>query len=212
MYIPRLHREEDRETVLAFLRENDFPALVTFDGQKPVATHLPVEVVEGSDGMTIYGHMSRANPQWKTFGEQEALLIFQGPHTYISARWYNHVNVPTWNYMIAHVYGQLREVGGEELYSLLSRLVKKHEPSASYRLEGLPRDFVEKEIKGVVGFAMDVARIEAAYKLSQNRNEEDHANVIRQLDQRSDEYSHDIAEAMRRTGGKKIDEAHDLNQ
>ncbi len=198
MYIPRLYRVEDHDTIMAFLRQNDFPALVTFDGEKPVATHLPVEVVEHEQGMTVYGHMARANPQWKTFGGQEALLIFQGPDTYISARWYNHVNVPTWNYMIVHVYGRLREVKGDELYALLSRLVKKHEPDTPYRLEILPAEFVEKEIKGVAGFAMDVARIEAAYKLSQNRNEQDYENVIRELDQREDEYSHEIAEAMRK--------------
>ncbi len=197
MYIPKLYREEDREIILAFLRQNDFPALVTYDGEKPVATHLPVEIEEHEDRMTIYGHMSRANPQWKTFGEQEALLIFQGPHTYISPRWYNHVNVPTWNYMIVHVYGKVRLVEGKELYSLLSRLVKKHETNSPYRLEGLPEAFVEKEIRGVVGFAMAVARIEAAYKLSQNRNEQDYENVIRELDKRSDEYSREIAHSMR---------------
>ncbi len=159
---------------------------------------MPVEVLEEGDGLAIYGHMSRANPQWKTFGTQEALLIFQGPHAYISARWYNHVNVPTWNYTIVHVYGTLREVQGEELHSLLSRLVKKHEPDSAYRLETLPQDFVEKEIKGVVGFAMHVTEIEAAWKLSQNRNDEDHANVIRELERRDDAYSQQIAESMRR--------------
>ncbi len=198
MYIPRLYRVEDHDTIMAFLQQNDFPALVTFDGEKPVATHLPVEVVEREQGLTVYGHMARANPQWKTFGSQEALLIFQGPHTYISARWYNHVNVPTWNYMIVHVYGRLREVKGDELYALLSRLVKKHEPDTPYRLETLPAEFVEKEIKGVTGFAMDVSRMEAAYKLSQNRNDEDYQNVIRQLEQRDDEYSKEIAQTMRK--------------
>ncbi len=138
MYIPKLYRAEDREEILAFLARNGFAALITYDGQRPVGTHLPVEVVDHGDRLVIYGHMARLNPQWKTFGAQEALLIFQGPHTYISARWYNHVNVPTWNYMIVHVYGTLREVQGQELHDLLSRLVKKHERDASYRLETLP--------------------------------------------------------------------------
>ncbi len=199
MYIPKLYREEDRDIILEFLRQNDFPGLVTYDGEKPVATHLPVELTVREGSMTIYGHMSRANPQWKTFGEQEALLIFQGPHTYISARWYGHINVPTWNYMIVHVYGKARLVEGEELYSLLSRLVKKHEANSTYRLESLPPDFVEKEIQGVVGFAIDVARIEAAYKLSQNRNERDYENVLRELEKRGDEYSKEIADSMRKT-------------
>ncbi len=99
--------------------------------------------------------------------------------------------------MIVHVYGKLRLVEGEELYSLLSRLVKKHEANTEYWLERLPPDFVHKEIKGVAGFAMDVARIEAAYKLSQNRNEQDYENVIRELEKRDDEYSQEIANTMR---------------
>ncbi len=197
MYRPKLYRKEDRGTILAFMKANDFAALVTYDGERPVATHLLVEVVEEPEGITIYGHMARANPQWKTFGDREALLIFQGAHTYVSARWYNHVNVPTWNYMIVHAYGKVREVEGAELYSLLSRLVAKHEPASAYRLETLPQDFVGKEIRGIFGFALEVTRLEAAYKLSQNRDDEDHANIVRELEQREDEYSGEIARAMR---------------
>ena len=198
MYIPKLYREEDREKILEFLRQNNFPALVTYDGEKPIATHLPVEVIQAKDGaLTVFGHMSRANPQWKSFGEQDVLLIFQGAHTYISPRWYDHVNVPTWNYMIAHLYGKVRLVEGEALYSLMSRLVQKHEVQTSYSLEGLPEDFVKKEMKGIVGFAVDVMRVDASYKLSQNRNEKDHENIIRELEGRGDEYSIGVAKAMR---------------
>jgi transcriptional regulator len=197
MYIPKLYRKDDREKILEFLRQNNFPALVTYDGEKPIATHLPVEVIEGEDGaLTILAHMSRANPQWKSFGEAEVLLIFQGAHTYISPRWYNHVNVPTWNYMIVHLYGKVRVVKGDGLYSLLSRLVKKHEEQSSYRLEALPADFVQKEMNGVVGLAVDVTRIEAGYKLSQNRGDEDHANIIRELEKRGDDDSKKVAEEM----------------
>ncbi len=198
MYIPKLYREEDREKILEFLKQNNFPALVTHDGEKPIATHLPVEVVEAEDGaLTILGHMSRANPQWKTFGGQEVLLIFQGAHTYISPRWYDHVNVPTWNYMMVHLYGKVRLVEGDELYSLLSRLVKNHEAGTSYSLEGLPQDFVQKEMNGVAGFAVDVTRIDAGYKLSQNRNDADHENIVRELEGRGDEQSAGVAKSMR---------------
>ena len=197
MYIPKLYREEDREKILEFLNQNNFPVLVTYDGEKPIATHLPVEVVEGEDGaLTILGHMSRANPQWKSFGEQEVLLIFQGAHTYISPRWYDHVNVPTWNYMMVHVYGKVRLVEGDELYSLLSGLVKNHEAQAAYSLEGLPQDFVQKKMSGVVGFAVDVTRVDAGYKLSQNRNDTDHENIVRELEKRGDEQSAEVAKAM----------------
>ncbi len=198
MYIPKLYREEDREKILEFLKQNNFPALVTHDGEKPTATHLPVEVLENENGsLTILGHMSRANPQWRSFGEQEVLLIFQGAHTYISPRWYDHVNVPTWNYMMVHVYGKVRLVEGEALYSLLSRLVKNHEEPNAYDLESLPQDFVQKEMNGVVGFAVDVTRVDAGYKLSQNRNDGDHENIIRELEGRGDENSAAVAKSMR---------------
>jgi transcriptional regulator len=198
MYIPKLYREEDREKILEFLQKNNFPALVTYDGEKPLATHLPVEVIESEDGaLTVLGHMSRANPQWKSFSDGEVLLIFQGAHTYISPRWYGHVNVPTWNYLMVHLYGKVRLLEGEALYSMLSRLVKNHEEPTSYSLESLPQDLVQKEMNGVVGFAVDVTRVDAGYKLSQNRNDEDHDNIIRQLDGRGDENSSLVAKAMR---------------
>ncbi len=205
MYIPAQFREDDHQTIVEFLKENNFPAIMSYDGVKPIATHAPVEITEGGNGkMVIYGHFSRANPQWKTFGDQEILLIFQGAHAYISARWYNHVNVPTWNYMMVHVSGTVRFVEGEELYALLSRLVQQQEAHSPYRLESLPQDFVQKEIKGVVGFAIEVTRIEAGYKLSQNRNDEDHETIVRELDKRGDEDSVKIAGAMRKKrGGRK---------
>lgn len=197
MYIPKYYREEDRQKILAFLKQNNFAALVTFDGEKPVATHTPVEVVESENGWTIYGHISRANAQKKTFEGSEALLIFQGAHTYISARWYTEVDVPTWDYMIVHVYGKVREIQGNELYSVLSRLVQNHESNTSYRLEGLPQEMVQKEINGVFGFAVDVTRIDGGYKLSQGKTEEERKNLVSELEKRGDENSKEIAEAIR---------------
>ncbi len=202
MYIPKYYREEDRQIILAFLKQNNFATLVTFDGEKPIATHTPVEVVESENGWMIYGHLSRANPQKKTFSEQEALLIFQGPHTYISARWYTEVDVPTWDYMIVHVYGKVREIQGEELYAVLSRLVQHQESNTSYRLEGLPQDMVQKEIQGVFGFAMQVTRVEGGYKLSQGKTQEERENIVGELEKRGDENSREIAEAIRRQSKK----------
>lgn len=202
MYIPKYYREEDRQKIFAFLKQNNFAALVTFDGEKPIATHMPVEVVESEKGWTIYGHLSRANAQKKTFGEQEALLIFQGAHTYISARWYTKVDVPTWDYMIVHVYGKVREIQGAELYSVLSRLVQDHELNTSYRLENLPQDMVQKEIKGIFGFAVDVIHIDAGYKLSQGKTEEERNHIVSELEKRRDENSTVVAEAISKQSKK----------
>lgn len=204
MHIPKYYREEDKTKIIEFMKSNGFPAIVSHDGEKLLATHIPVSIVQTedgeqwTDGLKIYGHMSRANPQWKSFGEQEALLIFQGAHTYISPRWYNHVNVPTWNYVMVHVYGKIKMLEGDELHTLLSQLVHIHESDTGYSLESLPEDFVRKEMKGVAGFEMRVTKIDAAYKLSQNRDDESYGNIVLELEKREDADSRKIAEEMKR--------------
>ncbi len=115
MYTPKLYREEDRAKILELLQQNDFATLVTYDGEKPTASHLLMEVIEDGEKLFVNGHMSKANPLWKTFEmNPEVLIIFQGPHTYISPTWYNHINVPTWNYQSVHVYGKPRIVSGHD--------------------------------------------------------------------------------------------------
>ena len=112
---------------MGFLRQNEFATLVAYDGQRPAASHLLMEIVEQGGNVLVNGHMSKANPLWKTFGQNpEVLVIFHGPHTYISPTWYNHVNVPTWNYQAVHLYGRPRAVTDlAELHAMLSRLVAK---------------------------------------------------------------------------------------
>ena len=199
MYVPKLYREEDRAKIIEFLRQNEFATLVTYDGARPTASHLLVEVIEQGDRVLMNGHMSRANPQWRTFERNaEVLVIFQGAHTYISPTWYNHVNVPTWNYQAVHVYGRVSIVDDrDQAYLLLKRLVERHEAGSHYRLESLPAEFVEKEIKGITAFQIEVTQVEANYKLSQNRNDEDYHSIVSRLDERKDEMSHGVAEAMR---------------
>ncbi len=200
MYSPKLYREEDRQKILEFIRQNEFATLVLFDGEKPVASHLLLEVVEDGERVNIYGHMSRANPLWKLFeSDREVLAIFQGPHTYISATWYDHVNVPTWNYISVHAYGRPSLVTDhDEMYALLSRLVERHEANSAYRMDTLPQDFVEKEMKGIAAFKIEVTRLEAVFKLSQNRNDTDYQNIIIELEKRKDELSTQVAQAMRK--------------
>ena len=197
MYISKLYREEDRSKILAFLKQNEFATLVAYDGNKPVASHLLFEVTEDSEDLFLNGHMSKANPLWRMFEQNaEVLVIFQGPHTYISPTWYNHVNVPTWNYQAVHLYGIPRIVNGQEYYDMISHIVSRHESMSTYRMDALPQDFVEKQMNGTVGFQVRVSRIEANYKLSQNRDDQDHHSIISHLNEREDEMSHAVAEAM----------------
>ena len=200
MYIHKLNREENREKILEFLRQNEFATLVTYDGEKPVASHLLMEIVEDEENLFVNGHMSRANSLWKTFEKNvEVLVIFQGPHTYISPTWYDHINVPTWDYQSVHVYGRPRLITEHgEAYGLLKRLIDRHEANRDYRLEGLPKDFVEQEMKGIVAFQIEVTRMEANYKLSQNRDDENYRSIVAHLEERTDDLSQGVARAMRK--------------
>ena len=206
MYSADYFREEDRTRILEIMRENSFAVLVADDGTRPIASHLLVETEEDQEGIVINGHMSRANPLWKLFATgRDVLLVFQGPDTYISATWYNHVNVPTWNYQAVHAYGQARILEGEEYYQVLSRLIARHEGASTYRLENLPQDFVQQSMRGTAGFQVRVTRLEAVFKLSQNRVDEDYRRIVVELDRRGDEQSQQVAAAMRRN--RRLDES-----
>jgi transcriptional regulator len=200
MYIHKLYREENREKILEFLSQNEFATLVAYDGERPVASHLLMEVVEDGENLFVNGHMSKANSLWKILEKNaEVLVIFQGPHTYISPTWYNHVNVPTWNYQSVHVYGKPRLITERrETYGLLKRLINRHEANSEYSLETLPQDFVAKEMKCIVAFQIQVTRLDANYKLSQNRDDENYQSIVSHLQNRTDEPSHQVAEAMRK--------------
>jgi transcriptional regulator len=199
MHIVKYYREENREKILEFIRQNGFATLVAYDGEKPVAGHLLMETVEDGENLRINGHMSRANPLWKMFEKtSQVLVIFQGPHTYISPTWYNHVNVPTWNYQSVHVYGKPKLITDRnESYGILKRLIDRYETTTSYKLETLPQDFVEKEMKGIAAFQVEATQIEANYKLSQNRDDESYRSIVAHLEQRTDDLSHEVAKAMK---------------
>jgi len=199
MYVSHFHREEDLTKIADFVREHDFATLVLAENNVPIASHLLVDFQTDADGTWLFnGHMARANPLWRKFdSEREVLLIFGGPNTYISPTWYNHLNVPTWNYIAVHLYGFPRLIdGGDELRDILARLIKRYETNSDYRMESLPPDFADKQMQGVMGFQVRVTRVEASFKLSQNRDDEDYANVIQHLEERGDEQSVAIAQQM----------------
>src|SRR3981189_1385300 len=140
----------------------------------PVATHLPflLDAGRGPYG-TLMAHMARANLQWKTFnGEQEALVIFQGPHAYISPSWYEvELSVPTWNYAAVHAYGILEIIEDNAvLYDLLKALIQTHEARFERPWDfQLPDDYLQKMMRGIVGFEIQITRLEGKFKMSQNR-------------------------------------------
>lgn len=188
MYIPTHFREDNVEVLLAFMREYSFAALVTQQDGLPLANHFPF-VVESQPGPygTLRAHMARANAQWRTFADtEEALIIFQGPHTYVSPSWYVddvELSVPTWNYAVVHAYGRPRLIeDSEELYQLLQTSVQENEAHFEHRWQlQLPDTDVQKKLKAIVGFEIQITRLEGKFKLSQNRSVNDRSQVIAAL-------------------------------
>ena len=205
MYVSKLNRNENAEDLNEFIRQNSFGILISSVDGKPVATHIPMYLSD--DGKTLTGHIARANSQWKNWNTSlEVLSVFQGPHTYISSSWYDHENVPTWNYIAVHVYGKIRIIENEELLASLKSLVHKYEKKSAkpVSVEGMSEKYVMEQMRGIVGMEITISKIEAAYKLSQNRDEKNHANIVSELEKQGDENSVGIADQMRKYGvGKK---------
>lgn len=202
MYIPKLFREDDLATLHDLMQQYSFATLITQHDGTPFASHLPLllQADAGPYG-TLLGHMARANLQWRDFAaEQEALVIFQGPHAYISPSWYAvHPSVPTWNYAAVHAYGIPRVIDDSAaLYALLQALVQTYEaPSARPWAFDLPDDYLHTMMQGIVGFTMRITRLEGKYKLSQNRPAQDYPRIVEALQQQGDALSTDVAALMR---------------
>jgi len=199
MFVPKYAQNNDLTEVKAFIKQNSFGILVSHSVDKMVATHIPLEF--SFDESKLVGHISRANPQWKKFhDDSEVLAIFSGPHAYISSSWYDHENVPTWNYIAAHVYGRIKIIEGEELYQALKHLVDKYEASSAHpvSVETMSQDYVHKSMRGLVGFEITITSIEASYKLSQNRDQKNHTQIINELEKRPDPGSTQVAAEMKK--------------
>ena len=207
MYIPPLFRETDPTYIRGFLQDNAFATLVASGPGGPTATHLLLETRGPDDShLVLNGHMSRENPQWRTFDRgTDVLAIFQGPHSYVSAAWYSVPSAPTWNYLSIHAYGRPRLVEDrEELYEMLKRLVDSQEgrypEEKRYRIESLPAATLQGMMNGVVGFEISVTRVEAAAKLSQNRSAPDHQRIVEHLRAEASPGAFDVAREMERRG------------
>ena len=170
MYSPPYNQVEDRGEVVAFMRANNFPVLVT--GASALrASHLPVVVEERGGQIVIDMHMARANPQWRDFSGQEVLVVFSGPHAYVSPRWYEETErVPTWNYAAVHAYG-VPAIVSESTPKRESqrRLVASLDPQWLPKFDALDAGYVERMLGAIVVFEIPVVRLETRWKLSQNR-------------------------------------------
>ncbi|HLV81504.1 MAG TPA: FMN-binding negative transcriptional regulator [Chthonomonadaceae bacterium] len=202
MYIPVWFREEDPRILHELMRLYSFATLITTPEGLPFASHLPflLDTERGPSG-TLRAHMAKANPQWQHFaGCEEALVIFQGPHAYISPSWYaDQLSVPTWNYVVVHAYGAPHLLEETTTRALLQDLVETFEAplEPSWRMDSLPEDYIAKMLRGLVGFEIEITRLEGKLKLSQNRPAADHEQVIEVLQKSGDPDASGVADWMK---------------
>jgi len=201
MYIPDLYKNENQEDIHNFLHQNGFAILVNQTDGKLWATHTPLILETNVAGKQILiGHISKANPQAESFkSNDEVLAIFSGAHTYISSSWYDHENVPTWNYLAVHVYGKVTVYNHEEAVHFLKKLVDKYEAKSEnpVRVENLSKKTM-REAHGIIAFEIEITNIEAQKKLSQNRDDKNYQNIISELDKTNDNQALDIAKEMKK--------------
>lgn len=201
MYVPSHNRMDDRAEQLAFMRQYSFAALVSAAaGGAPRATHLPFVAEERGGALYLLGHQARANPQWRDFADgAEVLVIFSGPHAYISPSLYQrHPSVPTWNYAAVHAIGTLRLCEArEDKLRILRALVAASDPPYLVRMDQLPADFLELKLRGIVAFEIAVTNLEARWKLSQDRLPQERANIVAALSASADGAARETAALTR---------------
>ena len=203
MYVPASFVQSDPGVLAEFIRRNSFGLLISQSAGEPFATHLPLLYVPdaGPHGQLL-GHFARANPQWRELAGQTVLAVFSGPHAYISPTWYAVANtVPTWNYQAVHLYGSCELI--EDDAALLDLLI---DTARAYE-QRLPQPWtfdranpqIAKMLKGIVGFRINVSRIEGKWKLGQNHSPEMRGNVVAELTGSEDPQAQAIAALMAKT-------------
>jgi transcriptional regulator len=203
MYLPRAFQEQDPERLFAFMRRYSFASLVTVEEGVPFASHLPFLVESGSEGFQgrLLAHMARPNPQWRAFSQdREVLVIFQGPHTYVSPSWYvTEPNVPTWNYAVVHAYGRPRIITNEDEWMRVIRDSVATYESGFEKPWTVERagELVPRILPGTVAFEISLTRVEGKFKLNQNRAPEDRRAVMERLERSEDPEQRAVGALMR---------------
>lgn len=200
MYIPDLYKNENQTEIEKLIHENGFAILVNQTNGKLWATHIPLLLENKNEKQFLVGHVSKLNPQAESFKtNDDVLAIFSGSHSYISSSWYDHENVPTWNYLAVHVYGKLRLHSHEESIEALKRLVNKYEAKSEnpVRVENLSEKTM-REARGIVSFEIEITAIESVKKLSQNRDDKNYKNIISELEKTNDNQAIEVAKEMKK--------------
>jgi transcriptional regulator len=200
VYSPAYNQVESRAEVLDFMRAHNFALLVTGTGGTLHASHLPVLVEDSGSGLALDMHMAKANPQWQEFFDDAVLVVFSGPHAYISPRWYEaKERVPTWNYAAVHAHGTVSVVDDPQAkHAAQRRLVAAMDPQWLPKFDALREEYVSDMLGGIVNFRIVVTRLETRWKLSQNRGRREQELIIAELAKSADSVERDLAALTRK--------------
>lgn len=199
MYIPQHFLQTDQKEIVEFMQKYSFATIISFDGNKPVATHLPVLVREENDQLILVSHLAKANPHAKAILSKPVLTIFSQPHAYISPKFYEKAqNVPTWNYIAVHAYGNAILITDDEgKMKLMEETILNYEAEYLNHWNGLSTDFKIKMLKGITAFKITVTELEAKNKLSQNRTYTEQQNIIDSFSKSNNFNENEIGEYMK---------------
>jgi transcriptional regulator len=205
MYIPAANQITDEAQSVAFIERHPFATLVS-PGSEPVVSHLPLVVRRGPRGLVLVGHVARANSHWRAMdGAAPALAMFLGPHAYVSPTWYAIAPaVPTWNYATVHAHGKPRAIHDAAFTrGALAELVARHEPApGGWTIDSLPPDREASLVAAIVAFEMPIEKLEAKFKLGQNRSEADRDGAIAGLERTGSPEAAALAAFMRGQRGR----------
>jgi transcriptional regulator len=199
MYKFSYFTEKDPEKVLAFMQENPFAVITGISDEHPVATHIPLSIKVQEDTLIMTGHLMKNTDHHKAFiKNKNVLVIFNGPHCYVSASWYNDPRVAsTWNYITVHAKGEINftdETGTRKMVEEITNKYEGLESKSSFN--NLSKEYVDKLVKAIVGFTIQVKSFDNVFKLSQNHEEETRLNIIRNLNKNGGDGEKRIAKEM----------------
>ena len=202
MYKLPYFTEENEEVVFDFMQKNSFAIITGYNEIFPVATHVPLDVKKEGGKIILTGHMMKNTDHHKAFSQNEnVLVIFTGPHCYVSASWYVKKEVAsTWNYIDVHAHGTIKFTDEEETKKIIENLTNKYElPGSLAAFNKLPAEYVDRLVKAIIGFTIEVSTIENVFKLSQNHDvAKTRESIIENLMSRDDADSYEIAMEMKK--------------
>lgn len=199
MYIPKNYLQTDRKAIIQFMQKYSFATVISADGNMPVATHLPVLVYEENEEVILVSHLAKANPHGDAILNKPVLTIFSQPHAYISPKFYEkEQNVPTWNYIAVHAYGNAMLITDDAgKLKLLEETIINYEEAYLKQWNNLSMDYKLKMLNGITAFKINVTELQAKNKLSQNKTVTERQNIINSLSKSDDSNENEIGKYMK---------------